>query len=106
MKSFSNVYKSREAVEMDSVQAACLSAKIIKNKFIQEGLFELAEHVNHRLANTVDIKSKVEKYGRKQWGKRSAKKRMDQRAEFECINSFQSKGKFCPHYSSLGTGQT
>jgi hypothetical protein len=30
------------------------------------------------------------------------KKRMNQRAEFECINVFQSKGKFCPHYSSFG----
>ena len=30
------------------------------------------------------------------------KKRMNQRAEFECINMFQSKGKFCPHYSSFG----
>ena len=29
-------------------------------------------------------------------------KRMNQRAEFECINMFQSKGKFCPHYSSFG----
>jgi hypothetical protein len=53
------VVKRLETIESGTEQATRLSSKIIKNKFIKAALHELAEHMNHRCANTVDIKSKV-----------------------------------------------
>ena len=97
----------RQAHEASRLQAFRASVYGIdhsesKNKTFRKQTANLLQHMSRIDAgqNLWTSSQKETKKTGDSGARKVQKRRMYQRAEFECINSFQSKGKFCPHYSN------